>query len=129
MKMITATSALIFTVLTGMVIIFQACLAAGLPWGAASMGGKFPGRYPVKMRFTALFNILLLLIFIAIVVTRAGMTGPVPSVPYPQILIWIVVVFSLMGTVLNIITPSRIERIWAPVALGQFVTSLLVALG
>jgi hypothetical protein len=29
---------------------------------------------------------------------------------------------------LNSITPSKIERIWAPVSLIQFITSLIVAL-
>ncbi|MCG9874738.1 MAG: hypothetical protein MH321_08135 [Leptospiraceae bacterium] len=34
---------LLHTIFAGILILFQLCLAAGLPWGAASMGGKFPG--------------------------------------------------------------------------------------
>lgn len=43
--------------------------------------------------------------------------------------IWFVVVFSGMGTVLNTITRSKIERIWAPVSAIQLITSTVVALG
>jgi len=41
--MIQIPSAKIFTVFTAIVILFQLGLAIGMPWGAASMGGKFPG--------------------------------------------------------------------------------------
>lgn len=39
-------SAIIFTVFTAIVILFQLGLAIGMPWGSASMGGKFPGKDP-----------------------------------------------------------------------------------
>ena len=45
------------------------------------------------------------------------------------IAIWVIVIFFVVGTLLNTITPSRIERIWAPVALIQLITSLIVAIG
>jgi hypothetical protein len=44
--MIQIPSAIIFTVFTAIVILFQLGLAIGMPWGAASMGGKFPGNDP-----------------------------------------------------------------------------------
>lgn len=124
----TATAAaIVFTILTGIVIIFQGCLAAGLPWGAASMGGKYPGKYPPKMRVVALINIVILAFLAAIVLSRADVMLPqLRSIS--NIGIWFVVVFLGIGTVLNTITPSKIERIWAPVALVQLITSLIVAL-
>ena len=33
-------SAILFTFLTTIVILFQLCLVIGLPWGAVAMGGK-----------------------------------------------------------------------------------------
>lgn len=43
--------------------------------------------------------------------------------------IWFVVAFLALGTVLNTITPSKIERrIWAPVAFLQLITCLIVAI-
>ena len=69
-------SAIIFTVFTGIVILFQGCLAAGLPWGKASMGGKYPGTYPPKMRIVAVVNMLLLSFIAAIVLSEANLMFP-----------------------------------------------------
>lgn len=119
-------AALVFTLATLLVILFQLCLAIGLPWGAASMGGKFPGKYPPKMRWVAILNAIVLLVLIMIVVIRAGLVLP-ELVMYSRIAIWGVVLFALVGTILNSITPSKIERIWAPVALIQLISSVIVA--
>ena len=119
-------AALVFTLATLLVILFQLCLAIGLPWGAASMGGKFPGKYPPKMRWVAILNAIVLLVLIMIVVIRAGLIFP-ELVMYSRIAIWGVVLFALVGTILNSITPSKIERIWVPVALIQLISSVIVA--
>jgi hypothetical protein len=120
-------SAIINTVLTGIVILFQGCLSAGLPWGAASMGGKYPGVYPTKMRIAALLNMIILSFIIVIVLVKAGMILP-QLMSFSEIAIWFVVTFFAIGTVLNTITPSKIERIWAPVAAIQLITTIIVAI-
>ncbi len=121
------TSAIIFTVFTGIVIIFQGCLAAGVPWGEASMGGKYPGKYPPKMRIVAVLNMVVLGFFAAIVLSAADLFfSQLKSIS--SIGIWVVAVFFLIGTIMNTITPSKIERIWSPVAAIQFVTSLIIAI-
>lgn len=125
--MSTTFAAYAFGALTSIVILFQGCLAAGLPWGAASMGGKFPGKYPTKMRWVAVLNMLLLALIASIVLIKAGLLFP-DLLSFARIGIWFVLLFCLLGTVANTITPSKIERIWAPVALLQFVTALVVAL-
>jgi hypothetical protein len=126
--MTVTISAMIFTGLTGIVIIFQGCLAAGMPWGDASMGGRYPGKYPPKMRVVAILNILTLLFMAAIVLSEADLLLPqLKSIS--GIGIWVIAAFFVIGTVLNTITPSRIERIWAPVALIQVITSIIVAIG
>jgi len=119
-------SVIIFIVLSGIVIVFQACLAAGMPWGAASMGGKFPGKYPPKMRWVAILNIIVLTFITLIVLARADMVFPQMR-SFSEVAIWVVVVFLLAGTIMNTITPSKIERIWAPVALIQLIISIMVA--
>ena len=120
-------SAITFTVFTGIVIIFQACLAAGVPWGEASRGGKYPGKYPPKMRKIAIINILILGVIAVIVLSRAGLILP-QLAGISRIAIWFIVVYFIIATVLNSITPSKIERIWAPVAFVQLTTSIIVAL-
>jgi hypothetical protein len=125
--MIETISAIVFTVLTGIIMIFQGCLAAGVPWGEASMGGRYPGKYPTKMRIVAVINIILLGFFATIVLSEADLMFPLFK-PISSIGIWFVVVFFIIGTILNTITPSKIERIWAPVALFQLITSIIVAI-
>jgi hypothetical protein len=121
-------SATIFTTFTGIVIIFQGCLTAGVPWGEASMGGKYPGKYPPKMRIIAVINIILLSFITTIVLSEADLMLPQLK-PISGIGIWFVVVFFFIGTIINTITPSKIERIWAPVALIQMITALIIAIG
>jgi len=126
--MVETLSLYLFTILTVIVILFQLCLAAGMPWGAASMGGKYPGKYPPKMRLVAGINALVLSAMMVLVWSRAGRLFPeLQSIA--SVGIWVMVVFFGLGTVMNTITPSKIERIWAPVAFGQFISSLLLAMG
>ncbi len=125
--MLETVSAIIFSILTGIVIIFQGCLAAGVPWGEASMGGRFPGKYPPKMRVVAIMNMIILSIIALIVLSEAELLLKQLKI-ISRIGIWFVVAFYSISTVLNTITPSKIERIWAPVALIQLITSLIVAL-
>lgn len=125
--MLESVSAIIFTALTGIVIIFQGCLAAGMPWGVASMGGRYPGKYPPKMRVVAVINMLILGFIATVILSEANLMFPQLK-PISSIGIWVVVVFFAIGTIMNTITPSKIERIWTPVALIQLITSLIIAI-
>lgn len=120
-------SAYLFAALSLIVMVFHACLAAGAPWGAASMGGRYPGKYPPKMRWVAVLNIFVTAFMALVVLSRVGLLLP-GLMPVARVAIWVVAVMYLAGTVMNTITPSKIERIWAPVALLLLVTSLVVAL-
>ena len=123
----TAVPAIIYSISISIVVIFQFGLAVGLPWGAASMGGKYPGKYPPKMRIVALVNILVLSVLALIVLARSSLLMP-ELFSFSRYAIWFVVVFSFVGILLNSITPSKIERIWVPVTIVQFITSLMLAL-
>ena len=47
---------------------------------------------------------------------------------YANVAVYFVVAFSAVATILNILTPSKIERkIWAPVATLLLITSIIVA--
>lgn len=90
------------------------------------MGGKYPGKYPPKMRVVAIVNIVVLMFLAIIVLSKAGLHFS-QWLPFSRRAIWFVVVLLLLGSVMNSITPSKIERIWAPVVFTQFITSLIVA--
>ncbi len=126
--MLETVSAIIFSAFTAIVIVFQGCLAAGIPWGAASMGGRYPGKYPPKMRIVAVLNMLILGFIAAVVLSEANLVFPqLHSIS--GIGIWVIVVYFIIGTIMNTVTPSKIERIWAPVSFIQLITSLIVAIG
>ena len=120
-------AAFVFVILNTIVILFQLALALGAPWGAASMGGKFPGKYPLKMRVVAVLNASILG-FISIIVLAAGGLAFRSLKPFSDYAIWVCVAFFALGTVMNTITPSKIERIWAPVALLQCICCAVLAL-
>ena len=126
--MITTIAAVTYSALMAIVVLFQFCLTIGLPWGSASMGGKYPGKYPPNMRIVSLLNMIILSCITIIVLVKADiLLSQLKSVSI--IAIWFVVGFSLIGTILNIITPSKIERqIWAPVTAIQLIACIIVAL-
>lgn len=119
-------AAFIYVIFMLAVVIFQFCLTIGVPWGAASMGGKFPGKYPPKMRLISFSNMIILSFMAIIVLVRAELILP-QLISASLIAIWFVVVFSIIATILNIITKSKIERnIWAPVTAIQLICVLII---
>jgi len=117
-----------FAVLIAIVILFQAALALGAPWGAYAMGGKFPGTYPPSMRVACIVQIAILASLASIVLSDSGVMFPGWSA-FAGSAIWFVVAFSALATILNLITRSVWERrIWAPVSVLMLITSVLVAL-
>ncbi|MDP3738421.1 MAG: hypothetical protein Q8R02_13590 [Hyphomonadaceae bacterium] len=112
-----------------MLVLFQLALAAGAPWGALAMGGRYPGRFPPAMRVAALVQVVLYGAMGAIVFARAGLLLP-ELFTVSHVAVWVVVALMAVAVVLNVITPSKWERrLWAPVALVLLATSVVVALG
>jgi hypothetical protein len=121
-------AAYLFCFLILLTVLFQFALAFGAPWGHLAMGGKYPGKFPTQMRIAAVIQALVLSLLALIVLTKAG-TILLSYIQLSERLIWIVVGISTLSLILNVITPSKWERIlWAPVALMMLVSSLIVAL-
>ena len=123
----STAAALVFALVTLGAIAFQLALAAGAPWGEYAMGGAFRGKFPPRLRATAVVQALVLGILAAGVLSRAGLVD-VPVVRDLPWLAWFAVVFSAVSLVLNAISRSSGERrIWVPVALVMLGSSLIVA--
>jgi hypothetical protein len=120
---------IVYAVATAIVVAFQIALALGAPWGAYAMGGAFPGQFPPELRIAAFVQAGILIGFAGIMLARAG----IALKGWERVarwMVWVVVAFSAVSLVLNLITPSAGERmLWAPVALVLLVCSLLVATG
>ena len=107
---------------------FQFALALGAPWGEYTMGGRFPGKLPPKMRLAALIQIVILFVLALIVLIKSGLAFSQFS-SIGNTAIWFVVAFFVLGSILNLLTPSKGERmIWGPVNILLFTTSVIVAL-
>ena len=120
-------AARIYAVVSFGVVAFQIALALGAPWGAYAMGGAFPGQFPPELRVAAVVQAVILAGLALVVLARAGITLPKWS-RTSRWLVWVVVAFSALSLVLNLITPSARERaIWAPVALIMLICSVIVA--
>ena len=97
------------------VITFQLGLYFGAPWGEWTMGGTTKGALPESQRRIALISAAMLAVLGMIGLARSGM-GPQWLVKLSSVLIWVSLVFHLLTTVLNLITPSQSERLlWGPV--------------
>jgi hypothetical protein len=120
-------AAKVYLALTGVVVLFQVALVAGTPWGELTMGGAFPGQLPARMRFAAAGSAGLIILFGAIVAARAGL-ALMRWRRAASWLIWLVVAYSVIGVVLNAVTPSPSERaLWLPVTAVLAACALVVA--
>jgi hypothetical protein len=124
-------AAIIYAIVSLGVIAFQIALAAGAPWGAYAMGGAFPGQFPPELRVAAIVQAVLLAGLAAVILSRAGLILLIlPGWSRAsRWLAWVVVAFSVVSFILNLITPSAGEQaIWAPTAFLLLISSLVVAL-
>ena len=92
------------------------------------MGGRIPGRFPPAMRVAAVVQAVVLGMLALVVLDAAGLValGWTAALPW---LAWLPVVVSALSAVMNAATRSAVERrLWLPVALVLFASSLAVAL-
>lgn len=121
-------AAWIFLALLSVLMLFQLALVVGASWGSLAMGGRFPGRLPPAMRVAAVVQIVIYGVIGVVIASCAGIDLPEWR-EVSRVAVWAVVALMAVALVLNLITPSKWERrIWAPVALGLFASSLVVAL-
>ncbi|GAB4150889.1 MAG: hypothetical protein Fur0021_14080 [Candidatus Promineifilaceae bacterium] len=126
--MTTIVAVYAFTFAIVISVLFQIALALGAPWGHLAMGGRFPGKFPPAMRAAALVQAVVL-VLLAVIVTIKARLILASFYTVSETAIWIVVAVSLLSLIMNLVTPSRGERIlWAPVALVLALSSLVVAL-
>lgn len=118
----------LFVVLALFVVAFQVALILGAPWGHLTLGGRFEGALPRRVRAVPAVSALLLGGFAIVVLARAGLALPGWS-EAARVAIWVPVAYLVLGSVANAATPSRDERrLWLPVILVMLVCALVVAL-
>ncbi|MDO9629181.1 MAG: hypothetical protein Q7I99_04700 [Acholeplasmataceae bacterium] len=127
-KNMTLILGIYYIVISIIVTLFQLALAFGAPLGKYANGGKFPGSLPKNMRFLPFIQIAILWFFLYIVLIKTEMIGNHPNA-IGSIGIWFVVFFFFLGSIMNLITPSKPERmVWGPVNVLTFIGVLFIAI-
>lgn len=124
------TTAIVATALLGVIMLFQVGLGLGAPWGAAAWGGRHRGVLPTRLRVaSALVAIVIYPALALVILVTAGavqMAG-VPAVGMAAM--WGLTGLFALGALANLISPSRVERLWGPVSLAIAVCCGLIAVG
>lgn len=121
-------AAIVFSALSVFVILFQLALVFGAPWGEWTLGGKWRGVLPARVRLIPIISMGMIAFFVAIVLARAGI-GMLTLSDWSQKGIWIVVAYCALGLIANAATPSiRERRLWVPVLVVLLSSSLYLAL-
>jgi hypothetical protein len=110
------------------VAVFQVLLVLGIPWGAWTQGGANEGVLPTGPRVIAGVSCVLLVVMALSILGRAG-SGPFASLPRGVVtfLAWATTIYTGIGVLLNLATPSAVERAtFAPLTLVAFVCCVLV---
>lgn len=125
-----SAAAIIFSIAAAVLGLFQIALAAGAPWGAASYGGSHPGVLPKRLRIVSgVFGITVYPAMIVFVLYAGDVVGTGLDGGWSDVVLWVLAAFFTFQTVINAISPSRIERIWAPVALVMAICAVVLVLG
>jgi hypothetical protein len=105
-------------VLLGVLVAFQAAVAAGAPWGSLTQGGGVTGTLPATGRVIAAISVLVLAALAVGLLARAG--WPVMRwVPrrVASVLASVATCYAGLGIAMNLASPSAGERaLWTPVS-------------
>lgn len=123
---LTAIAAVAYAVLSLAPITAQLALTAGAPIGHLTLGGKWPGRLPSRLRLVTLLQAVILGTM-AVTVLAVGGVLDLPSLHW---LFWPAFVMTVLTLISNSITPSAPERrLWAPIIALMFLAICVVAFG
>lgn len=125
----SAIAAIVFTVLLGLLAVFQVVLVAGAPIGHLAWGGQ-ERVLSVRKRVGSVVAVVLYVGFALLALVRAGLVGAAADNVVVVVAMWVVFAYLSLGILLNAISRSRPERfVMTPVALLLAILALVVALG
>ena len=120
---------IVAVVLLAVIALFQAGLALGAPWGEAAWGGQNPGILPRNLRIASgIGAVVIYPLIILLVLAGAGLISD-DWLPFDTtILMWVLAALLTVGAVMNAISRSPRERLWAPVALAVAICCAVIAI-
>ena len=125
----TQIAAIAFTVVSALLAIFQLSLILGAPLGRFAWGGQ-NDVLPSRLRRGSIIAIILYAAFAVIVLTKSAVITVAVLQPVVGLLAWMLVVYLVIGVVMNLLSRSLSERlVMTPVAAILVILGLLVAVG
>lgn len=116
------------TVILAALAVFQIALAAGAPWGRFAWGGQHR-VLPTNLRIGSIVSVAIYALMAFVAWERAGASSLLPDA-VAQVAMWVIVVYFVLGIVMNAFSRSRHERYtMTPIATALAILSLFIAVG
>jgi hypothetical protein len=116
--------------LLGVIAVFQLALALGMSARRMAWGGQYDGKLPTGLRVASgVAGVVIYPLATLLILEAAGVTDfeVVPDVG--PIGMWVFTGLFAFGAILNLVSRSKAERVWAPVSMGIAVCCGIVAAG
>ena len=124
----SATAAVVATVILAGLAVFQAALAAGKPFGHFAWGGQHR-VLPRRLRIGSAVSIILYAGMAIILLDRAELIS-IMSDDFARIAAWVLAAYFLIGIVMNAMSRSKPERfVMTPLTAVLTALSVVVAAG
>ncbi len=123
-------AAVVAASLLGVIAVFQLALALGMPARRMAWGGQYEGKLPLGLRIaSAVAGLVIYPLAIFLILEAADVTDfeVVPDVG--PVGMWVFTGLFAFGAILNLVSRSKAERVWAPVSMGIAVCCGIVAAG
>jgi hypothetical protein len=123
-------AAVVAASLLGVIAAFQLALALGMPARGMAWGGQHDGKLPAGLRIaSAVAGLVIYPLATLLILEAAGVTDfeVVPDVG--PVGMWVFTGLFAFGALLNLVSRSKAERVWAPVSMGISVCCGIVAAG
>lgn len=118
---------IVLLVMLAVLVFFQIALALGAPLGEAAWGGKHKNVLPKNLRIASLFSAVSLLFMLLVVLSAAGSLNVYPE-EFTTVVLWVMTVYFALSTIMNAVSRSKIERVWAPYSAVLCILCLFILL-
>jgi hypothetical protein len=121
-------ASVVAVLLLAIIIVFQLALALGAPLGSAAWGGRHPGVLPTRLRIASGVAAVVIYPLIIVVILASADLIDAGWLPIQgTVAMWALAGLLALGALANLVSRSKTERYWAPVALVISICCAIVA--
>jgi hypothetical protein len=121
-------AAIVAVLLIAVIVVFQLALALGAPLGQAAWGGQHAGALPTRLRLASAVAALVIYPLVALAILASADLIEADWLPLQgPVVMWALAGLLGSGALLNLVSRSRTERYWTPVALVISICCAVIA--